>query len=89
MDVIHTPNELMERIQKLTEDDSVCQVLVPEKGQVTIVFQGHVPETIASDLQADPELRELIESSRKAYRQGDVMTTSELLKSLSAKDFAQ
>ena len=89
MDIIHTPHELMERIEKLDKEHSVCQVFIPGKGQVTIVFQANDNETIASEVQADPELGELIQSSRSAYQRGDVMTTSELLKSLSSKDFAQ
>jgi hypothetical protein len=89
VEIIHTPHELMERIEKLDKDHSVCQVFIPGKGQVTIVFQANDAETIASEVQADPELGELIQSSRNAYQRGDVMTTSELLKSLSSKDFAQ
>lgn len=89
MDIIHTPHELMERIEKLDKDHSVCQVFIPGKGQVTIVLQANDAETIASEVQADPELGELIQSSRNAYQRGNVMTTSELLKSLSSKDFAQ
>ncbi len=89
MEIIHTPHELMERIEKLDKEHSVCQVFIPGKGQVTIVFQANDAETVASEVQADPELGELIQSSRNAYQRGDVMTTSELLKSLSSKDFAQ
>ena len=89
MDIICSPHELMVRIEKLTKDDSVCQVLIPGKGQVTIVFQSNEPETIVSDVYGDPELRDQIENSRHAYKQGEVMTTSELLKSLSSEDFAQ
>lgn len=89
MEIIHTPHELMERIEKLDREHSVCQVFIPGKGQVTIVLQANDNETIASEVQADPQLGELIRDSRNAYQRGDVMTTSELLKSLSSKDFAQ
>lgn len=89
MDIIRSPHALMERIDGLNKDHSVCRVVIPGKGQVTIVLQANEAETIASEVQADPELRELIQSSRNAYQQGDVMTTSELLKSLSSKDFVQ
>ncbi|PWI56689.1 hypothetical protein [Sulfoacidibacillus thermotolerans] len=89
MDIVHTPHELMERIEKLDKDHSVCQVFIPGKGQVTIVLQANDNDTIASEVQADPQLGELIQSSRNAYQRGDAMTTSELLKSLSSKDFAQ
>ena len=89
MEIIHTPHELMERIEKLDKEHSVCQVFIPGKGQVTIVLQANDNETIASEVQDDPQLGELIQGSRNAYQRGDVMTTSELLKSLSSKDFAQ
>lgn len=89
MDIVRTPHELMEHIEKLDNDHSVCQVVIPGKGQVTIVLQANDKETIASEVLADPELGELIQNSRKAYQRGEVMTTSELLKSLTSKDFAQ
>lgn len=89
MEIIHNPHELMEPIEKLDKEHSVCQVFIPGKGQVTIAFQANDVDTIASEVQADPQLGELIHSSRIAYQRGDVMTTSELLKSLSSKDFAQ
>ncbi len=87
MDIIHTQHELMERIEKLDKNHYVCQVFIPGKGQVTIVFQTDDAETIASEVQADPGLNELIQRSRSAYQQGDIMTTSELMKSLSSKNF--
>ncbi len=33
MDIICSSHDLMERIEKLTKDDSVCQVFIPGKGQ--------------------------------------------------------
>lgn len=89
VDIIRSPHELMERIERLNKDNSVCQIVIPGKGQVTIVLQANEAETIASEVQGDPELCEMIQSSRNAYQEGDVMTTSELLKSLSSKDFTQ
>lgn len=89
MDIIRSSHDLMERIEKLTKDDSVCQVFMPGKGQLTIVLQANEPDSIASEVQADPELRGMIESNRSAYQKGDVMTTAELLNSFSPKDFAQ
>ena len=89
MDIIRSPHELMERIEKLNKENSVCQVVIPGKGQVTIVLQANETETIASEVQTAPDLRELIQSSRNAHQQGDVWTTSELFESLSSRDFAQ
>ena len=41
MDIIRSPHELMERIEKLNKENSVCQVVIPGKGQVTIVLQAN------------------------------------------------
>jgi hypothetical protein len=89
VEIIHTPHELMERIEKLDKEHSVCQVFIHGKGHVTIVLQASDAETIAFEVQAAPQLGELIQSSQNAYQRGDVITTSELLESLSPKDFAQ
>lgn len=53
-----------------------------------IVLQAREPDSIADEVNADPELRKLIESSRSTYHSDDVMTTAELIQSLSSKDFA-
>ncbi|OFW75581.1 MAG: hypothetical protein A2201_11810 [Alicyclobacillus sp. RIFOXYA1_FULL_53_8] len=87
MDIIYSAQDLMQRIEKLTNDDSVCQVFVPGKGQLTIVLQAKSELSIAEEVQEDPELREMLQDSRKAHQAGDVMTTDELLKSISKSDF--
>lgn len=89
MDIIHSAQDLMQRIEKLSSDDSVCQVYIPGKGQLTIVLQAkeEESESIAREVQGDSELAQLIESSRSAHEQGEVMTTKELLKSLRKNDF--
>ena len=51
MEIIHTPHELMERIDKLDKEHSVCQVFIPGTGQVTIVLQANDHETIASEVR--------------------------------------
>lgn len=87
MDIIHSANDLMQRIEKLSTDDSVCQVFIPGKGQLTIVLQASDRVSIANEVQADAELGEMIKLSRAAHNQGKVMTTSELLKPMSKNDF--
>ena len=87
MDIIQSPRDLMQRIDMLTSEDSVCQVFIPGKGQLTIVLQANEPASVAAEVQADPDLRAMMENSRSAHQKGDVMTTTELLKSLSPKDF--
>lgn len=87
MDIIHSANDLMQRIEKLSGDDSVCQVFIPGKGQLTIVLQASEQISVATEVQDDTELGEMIESSRAAHSQGRAMTTKELLKSISKNDF--
>ncbi len=87
MEIIRSSKDLMERIEKLTREDSVCQVLIPGKGQVTIVLQETLSTSIADDVQQDRELGKMIENSRTAYAQGDTMTTAELLQSRKTEYF--
>lgn len=87
MDIIHSAQDLMQRIEKLSSDNSVCQVFIPGKGQFTIVLQANEQVTIADEVRGDSELGQTIESSRKAYKQSEVMTTAELLKSITKNDF--
>ncbi len=87
MDIIYSAQDLMQRIEKLTSDDSVCQVFIPGKGQLTIVLQAKRQLSIAEEAQEDPELREMLQASRKAHEVGEVMTTDEFLKSISKSDF--
>ena len=89
MEIIRSSHDLMDRIEKLSKDNSVCQVFIPGKGQLTIVLQGNELGSIAAEVNADPELRLMIDDSREAYQKGKSLTTTELLKSMSAKDFAQ
>lgn len=87
MEIVRSSKDLRDRIGKLTREDSICQVLILGKGQVTIVLQETRFTTIADDVQVDPELNQMMEKSRTAYDQGDTMTTEELVWSLKTEDF--
>jgi hypothetical protein len=87
MDVIHSSEDLMEQIKKLTNSNSVCQVFVPGKGQLTIVLQTNEIGLIAKEAQDDPELRKMLNESKIAYENGEYLSTDELIKSMSVKDF--
>lgn len=87
MDIIHSAQDPMQRIEKLSGDNSVCQVFIPGKGQFTIVLQANEQVTIADEVQGDSKLGQMIEGSRKAHKRGEVMTTAELLKSITKNDF--
>lgn len=70
MKEVRTTNDLLERLTKLTKEDSVCQVLIPGIGTFVIVLQevndhydsnvldkekGH-PKMSASELSRNPYL---------------------------------
>ena len=87
MEKLHSPEELMKHISKMDKDNSVCQVFIPGKGQFTIVLQEEDVRSIGEEILANPELKQMIDESREERKQGLGMTTAELIKSLSPKDF--
>ncbi len=87
MEKVRSSEELMEYITRMNRVNSVGQFFIPGKGQFTIVLQEEDELSISSEIKANPELKLMIEKSREEYKQERGMTTSELLKSLSPKDF--
>ncbi len=87
MEKLHSPEELMKHISKMDKDNSVSQVFIPGKGQFTIVLQEEDVHSIGEEILANPELKQMIDESREEHSQGLGMTTAELIKSLSPKDF--
>jgi adenine specific DNA methylase Mod len=87
MEKVNSSEDLMDYITNMNRENSVCQVFIPGKGKFTIVLQEEDQSSISIEVKANPELKRMIDESRKEYKQGLGMTTSELLKSLSPKDF--
>lgn len=77
----------MDQISNMDKNNSVCQIFIPGKGKFTIVLQEEDHNSIASEVRANPSLKQLINESIEAYRSGDSASTAELLKSLNPKDF--
>lgn len=71
----------------MDRENSVVQFSIPGKGRFTLVLQEEDEQSIKSDIEANPELEIMIKESQKQYKKGYGMSTSELLKSLSPKDF--
>lgn len=71
----------------MSRDNSVYQFHIPGKGKFTLVLQEEEQRSIQADVEANPELKFMIEQSKQEFKLGKTMSTSELLKSLSAKDF--
>lgn len=87
MGYIESTEELMNHIANMNHDNSVLQFSIPGKGKFTLVLQEDHESSIKSDVERNPQLKQMIEESKREYKSGKGMSTSELLDSLSAKDF--
>lgn len=87
MEKVNSPEELMENIANMSRDNSVYQFQIPGKGTFTLVLQEEEQRSIQADVEANPELKALIERSRKEFNLGKALNTSEILKSFSPEDF--
>ena len=77
----------MKHISNMNRDNSVLQFSIPGKGKFTLVLQEEDEESILADVEKIPELKQMIHDSLSEYKDGKGMTTSEILKSFSVKDF--
>ncbi|MBM7571334.1 hypothetical protein [Aquibacillus albus] len=88
MGKIQSSEELMKYISNMNSDNSVLQFSIPGKGKFTLVLQEEDDEkTIQFEAEENPELKRMLKESQEQYENKRGMTTSELLKSLSKKDF--
>jgi hypothetical protein len=88
MEKVLSSEELMDYISTMDRENSVYQFYIPGKGKFTLVLQEEEHRSIEADVQANPELKRMIEESSSEFKQGLGMSSSQLLKSLSKKDFA-
>lgn len=84
---LHSTEELIKYIDGMNRDSSVRQFYIPGKGRFTLVLQEEDLPSINTEAKINPELDRMIRESREQYKQGLGMTTSDLIKSLSPKDF--
>lgn len=87
MQKLRSSEDLMEHISNMNSENSVCQVFIPGKGKFTIVLQEEDVQSIGTEILANSELKQMINESREEYKKGLGMSTSELIKSMSPKDF--
>lgn len=87
MGKVCSPEELMNYISNMNHDNSVCQFFIPGKGKFTLVLQEEDQQSINADIEGNPKLKKMINESQEQYKKGLGMSTSELLKSMSPKDF--
>ncbi len=84
---IHSSEELMNHISNMNSENSVFQFSIPGKGKFTLVLQEEDEKSIKVEAEEYAELMRLLNESMEQYENGRGMTTAELLKSLSKKDF--
>lgn len=87
MGKIKSSEELMEYISNMNSDNSVFQFSIPGKGKFTLVLQEEDKQTIKSEAEENPELERMLKESQEQYENGRGISTEELIKSLSKKDF--
>lgn len=87
MGKIQSSEELMKHSSSMNSENSVFQFSIPGKGKFTLVLQEEDEKSIKADVKANPQLERMIKESQEQYKKGLGMSTSELLKSLSPKDF--
>lgn len=87
MGLIQSSEELMNCIENMDRNNSVLQFSIPGKGKFTIVLQEEDENSIKFDVERNPQLKQMIKEGRGEYKKGQGMSTSELLNSISAKDF--
>lgn len=77
----------MSFINTMDSENSVIQFAIPGKGKFTLVLQEEDNNTIEADVKKNQQLEIMFNESIEQYSLGLGMTTSDLLKSLSEKDF--
>lgn len=87
LEEILTTQDLMDQFSSMNKNNSVCQIFIPGKGKFTIVLQEEDQNSIASDVRANPSIKQLINESIEAYHNGDSASTADLLKALKPSDF--
>ncbi|NWQ42308.1 hypothetical protein MLOOGBEN_16530 [Bacillus sp. EB106-08-02-XG196] len=87
MNKVLSSEELMKHIDDMDRENSVMQFSIPGKGRFTLVLQEEDDHSIEADVKKNPQLEIMFKESEVQYKEGLGITTSDLLKSLSEKDF--
>lgn len=87
LEKVRSTEDLMKFISNMDRENSVVQFSIPSKGRFTLVLQEEDESSIKADVNRNPELKQMINESQEQYKKGIGITTSDLLNSLSKKDF--
>ncbi|MCR6546988.1 hypothetical protein [Dehalobacterium formicoaceticum] len=77
----------MKYIFNMDSENSVFQFTIPGKGKFTLVLQEENVQSIKADVEVNPTLEHMFKNGEEQYKKGLGITTSDLLKTLSEKDF--
>ena len=87
MNKVFSSAELLKYINKMDRNNSVVQFTIPGKGRFTLVLQEEDEQPIFADVKKKPQLDIMFKESEAQYKEGLGITTENLLKSFSKKDF--
>lgn len=87
MNKVLSSDDLMKYINNMDSENSVVQFSIPGKGKFALVLQEEENQSIKADVEKNPQLELMLKESEEQYKQGLGITTSDLLKSFSEKDF--
>ncbi|MDL4839439.1 hypothetical protein [Aquibacillus rhizosphaerae] len=88
MERIQSSEELMKYISNRNSDNSVFQFSIPGKGKFTFILQEEDDEkSIQFEAEEKPELKCMLKESQEQYETIRGIISSEILNSLSKKDF--
>jgi hypothetical protein len=87
MNKVFSSAELLKYIDKMDRDNSVVQFTIPGKGRFTLVLQEEDEQPIFADVKKKTQLDIMFKESEAQYKEGLGITTADLLKSFSKKDF--
>lgn len=87
MGKVQSSEELMKYINDMNSENSVVQFSIPGKGKFTLVLQEDDEQSIKADVEKKPKLEHIFKESEEQYKKGLGISTSDLLKSFSEKDF--
>lgn len=83
---IKSSDDLLQQLKQMNKDHSVSQFFIPGTGKFTVILQEEDKETsIDLEVSSDAQLKKMIHDSREAYKKGNVMDTTDIIKSFSPK----
>ena len=87
MEKVLSSEELIKYIFNMDSENSVFQFSIPGKGKFTLVLQEEEVQSIKADVESNLYLEHMFKKSEEQYKKGFGITTTDILRVLSEKDF--